>query len=123
MSSLSRIALLIALALPVVGCGKKESAKGPPPRVEPTAQDRQLLRVYGVRNPYSRRGQAMIRKWQKDRADMEKMMEKRREMLAERGRAAPNQQRQPLNPPPPQNVRSRSAPRPYEGPSAANFEY
>lgn len=83
--------LVAAMALTVLsgGCPSPESEQ-PPERLEPTAEERRLLRLEGIEDPYGEPGQQRIRKLRRNREELEELYEQREQLLPEREEERPS---------------------------------
>jgi len=85
---------LAALSLPLTsGCSKPTKKRaGPPPRIEPTNRQLRLLRLERI-DPYSERGQQILKKRNEDRAELKKILDRRDKLVAERREIAEEMRR------------------------------
>jgi|GEM_PF-6721702 len=80
MSWFCRLLLLVLLALPLAAACNPgaDSPKGPQRRIEPQGDDRQILAIEGIPDPYSPQGQARLRQLARDREEIRRLRQMRR---------------------------------------------
>ena len=82
-----RLLIVLTCCLGVsVGCSLGNSDNQTNTRIVPTSTELRILRVEGIDNPNSRRGQQRLRSLAKERAFLKEAREKRRESVESRRR-------------------------------------